>query len=123
MPPIVYPTVTVWGRTLILKPTGLYTFLLDQWGIDMSQMAAQFQHPGPGRFALAVKMFAGLVAHNYIERGETIPTPEQWSLKLTEIPQKEWIDAVFAAAFTKKAPPVEAPPSQPLPAETKPPVQ
>lgn len=117
MPPLTHPTVTIGSQIYTLKATGLYSYLLDQWGVNMATLVEQINTPGPGRFSLIVKLFAALVAHTYVERGKPVLTPEQWALKLEadHVEFDEVIKAVMAAAFTKKTQPVE-PASQTQPA-------
>lgn len=106
--PIAYPTVTVKGEILSVKLSNLAIFLLDGWGVDIDTITPQLRSGKPGRIALSWKLFAAMVAHNYVSRKQQYPSPEEWA---DRIPLGE-AKALFAAideALGKVQPLAEAP--------------
>ena len=102
-PPIQYPTVTIDGRTLTLKFSLLAQYVLDGLGVDPRSIAPTLQNEGPGKVALAMKLFSAAVAENFATTGEPIPAPEHWAMR---IPSEQWAEvckATFSAMV--KAPP------------------
>lgn len=125
MPPIVYPQITIDGRTYTLKPDGLYDYFTDMWGVDFSTLAADLgTDRKTGKFAIFLKLFAGLTAHNFVLKDQPVLTPEQWALKITRDRVKEIIDLVILAITPKKTQPEEVKQANPPAVEPgAPPVQ
>lgn len=98
-PPIDYPAIVIGGRTLTLKFSLLADFVLDRRGIDTSQIIPILRSGKPGRNSLSIELFAACVAHNYVEAGEPVPTPEQWCLRLTPELLKDIGTKLVAALF------------------------
>lgn len=119
MPPLTHPTVTIGAQILTLKTSGLTGYLLDSWGVDTSNLVERMQKP-IGRTALLFQLFAALVAHNFMEVGKPIPTPEHWALKIPVEQQAEVFALVVSVIFTKKTQPAPDPPT-PTPAIADPP--
>lgn len=121
LPPIQYPTVVIDGRPLTLKVDNLALFLLDSWGVDLRTLASQLApdeegHGKPGRIVLSWRLFAALIAHNYV-MAHQIPTPEEWAAR---IPTGE-AATIFAAVNEAmvKARPAEPPSPAPGPTATE----
>lgn len=122
LPPAVHPTVTVEGRVLNLRLTGLYTFLLDKWGVETATINKTLQAESTGRFALLVQIFAALVAPDFVDRHEPIPSPEYWAMRMENVEQQtEWFRQVNAV-FEKNVKPAPVP-ETPTPAPMADPVQ
>jgi len=100
-PPRALPAMVINGRTLTLKSSLLAEFILDKRGVDTKSDAiiATLRSERPGRTSLILELFAAFVAHNYVERGETAPTPEQWCLLLGPDLLKEAAEKLVAALF------------------------
>jgi hypothetical protein len=82
-PPLDHPAVVIGGRTLTLKYSLLADYVLDRRGIDTKGIIPTLRSDKPGRNSLIIELFAACVAHNFVEAGEPVPTPEQWCLRLT----------------------------------------
>jgi hypothetical protein len=82
-PPIEYPTVTIGGRTYVVKFSQFAEYLVSKWGYRLSDLV-QIIVPGSGdnprNLSFIVQLFAACVAHNFSKF--TPPqeplTPEQW---------------------------------------------
>lgn len=116
-PPIVYPTITIGGETLLVKFSILSQFKMSQAGLDPGEMLTALS-PGskdPKRHSYVFEMFAACVAENYVDRGEAPPTAEQWTLRLTKLAEagtledllvqigKSVIDAILKQPPTSKS--------------------
>ncbi len=83
-PPLELPAVVIGGHTFTLKYSLLADFVLDRRGIDTTQIVTVLRSNKPGRNSLVIELFAACVAHNFVELGEKVPTPEEWCLRLGE---------------------------------------
>lgn len=81
-PPLDHPAVVIGGRTFTLKYSLLADFVLDRRGIDTTQIIPTLKSNKAGRNSLVIELFAACVAHNFVELGEKVPTPEEWCLRL-----------------------------------------
>jgi hypothetical protein len=106
-PPLEPPTITIGGRTLTLKFSLLSDYVLDKRGIDTAQIVPTLKSGKPGRSSLIIELFAACVAHNYIEAGEPVPTPEQWCLKVPPEMIRELGKKLIEALFPNLPAPVE----------------
>jgi hypothetical protein len=103
VPPISYPTVVIDGQSLSFKVDNLAIVLLDSWGVDVEQVGPQLRQK-IGRIALSWKLFAAMVAHNFVKVGKPIPTWEEWAARIAIGDTKE-IFAAVQEAMVKAAPP------------------
>lgn len=83
-PPVVYPTVEVGGESYLLKFEIGAQFMLDEMGVNMSQLGAILGNPkAPGKMAIIIKLFAACVAGNFVDVGDSPPSAEQWAHRIT----------------------------------------
>lgn len=120
-PPLDHPAVIIGGRTLVLKYSLLADYVLDKRGIDTSQIIPTLRGNKPGRNSLVIELFAACVAHNYVEAGEPVPTPEQWCLTLSAEQLRELGSKLVRALFPNL--PAPAAPGAIEGTEAAPPVQ
>lgn len=107
-PPVEYPAVIIGGRTLTLKSGLLADFVLDRRQIDTSQILPILRANKPGSRSLIIELFAALVAHNFVELGEPIPTAEQWCLRLGPEVLRELGAKLIRALFPNLPAPTDA---------------
>lgn len=121
MPPIDFPSVKIGNETLTLKMSILAAFLLDTWGIAPESVGPMLTNfTGPGRYSLMWKLFAAMVAHNYVDKNLPYPSPEQWLLKLKSADVQPIFTKIIDALG--KAQPSDAP-SQTVTADSPAPLQ
>ncbi len=111
-PPVGYPTITINGETLEVRFSFLAEYALDQLGLSMQMVHQILRRTGPGKVGIFMKLFAACVVHNYVERGEVAPTPEQWALTVKTAAEFKAITDAVVAALVKAKPPAETIPLQ-----------
>lgn len=108
-PPVEYPAVVIGGRTLTLKSGLLADFVLDRRQIDTTQILPILRANKAGSRSLIIELFAALVAHNFVELGEPIPTAEQWCLRLGTDVLRDLGTKLIRALFPNIPAPTDAP--------------
>lgn len=98
-----HPSVVIGAETYTVKLTGLTGYLLDAWGIDMATLGDAMKQR-TGKLRLCFQLFAAATAHNFLERGQAMRTPEEWALALPLNRQKEAFDTMAAVLFPKPQP-------------------
>lgn len=113
LPPIQYPTVTIGGKILTLKVDNLALYMLDSWGVDLTTIGLQLaldEHGNgkPGRIVLSWRLFAAMVAHNYV-RASQIPSPQEWAALIQPEQATEIFTAVNEAMLKARPAAAQAP--------------
>lgn len=81
MPPVAYPTVTIGGETFTLKYGFLAEYKISEWGLEIGTVLKCLSptNTDPRRVSYIFQLFAACVAHNFIDRKEPAPSPEEWA--------------------------------------------
>lgn len=108
--PLPYPRVIVAGQSLEVKLSLLAEFALSGLGLDLPHAIAILRAADDlRRPATLLKLFTAMVAHNFAERGQAYPSPEDWALQVEKQSDKPadkqaqlsaMYDAVYAVILT-----------------------
>ena len=114
--PLGDPNVTIddgkTSESLTLKFSLLCQYTADRRGVDLEHLIEQMRTPGPGKLAMVLDLFAAMVSHNYVESSKSVPTAEQWALRIPEDAMPDISKAVIACLGKRLGlpqTPVEAP--------------
>ena len=101
------PSITVRGRTYSLKFSLLAQFKLSEMGLSPMQSLFAISKLGPDAIALTMKLLTAFTAHNFVDAGQPVPSPDWWA---SVIPEEQWgeVCAAIAKALPKPAPPMAA---------------
>ena len=101
------PSITVRGRPYSLKFSLLAQFKLSEMGLSPMQSLVTISKLGPDAIALTIKLLVAFTAHNFVDSGQPVPSPEWWA---SVIPDEQWgeVCAAIAKALPKPAPPMAA---------------
>ena len=106
--PIQFPTITIGGATYSLRFSLLAELVADQLGLDTPNFFSDLQTKNTGKVTAFTRMFAAMVAHNFVAIKQTPPTPEQWMETLDALPDgqgaakfREICDAVGQCLLAK----------------------
>ncbi len=98
--PLIFPRVTVAGQPLEVKLSLLAEFVLSGLGLDLANAVSVLRANDLRKYAMLLKLFTAMVAHNFAERGQDYPSPEQWALQIDKQPDKaEQLTGIYNAVY------------------------
>ncbi len=86
-----FPHVQIGGKRYTLKFDFTAQYSADSMGLDPAAAVKAFadaENRQPGKLVMLVKLFAAMVAHQYIEANEPVPSPDSWALRLSKEPME-----------------------------------
>ncbi len=105
--PLAPPSITIAGRTYTLKFSLVAKYVLSSLKVTSAELAAMVRRadtPDPANLATTLRFFAAAAAHNFVESGESILTPEQWALKIDTEEKYREVCQALVAMLVKMAP-------------------
>lgn len=85
---IQFPCVTIGGKQYTLKFDFVAQYTADSMGLDPAAAVAAFAQQGSnlGKLSSLIKLFAAMVAHQYIAADEKPPSADQWAMRISKEP-------------------------------------
>lgn len=95
--PLAPPSIIINGRVFTLKLSLVAKYVLSSLKVsaaDLATMVKRTETPDPANLAITLRFFAAATAHNFVEAGEPIRSPEQWALAIDT--QERYMDVCRA---------------------------